>query len=127
MTKPPTSIDISKAAPEIQRLAEEVHASMQPRRIQRDGETIAVVMPVASKRTGKPVGPDASEAVTTRERVGTTLTLPPPPSPEEIARRQAVMQRILANQARRNIAPVTSTELVREVREEASHTYDGQR
>jgi hypothetical protein len=86
-----------------------------------------MVMPVVSERTGKTAGPEAGVAVTTRERVGTTLPLPPPPSPAEIARRQAVMQRILANQARRNIAPVTRTELVREVREEASQTHDGQR
>ncbi len=53
MSKEGTPIDISTAAPELQRLAEEVNATMRPRRIQRAGETIAVVMPVASKRRPK--------------------------------------------------------------------------
>lgn len=45
-----TPIDITNS-PELARLAEEVRASRQPRSLQRNGETIAVVMPVASKRT----------------------------------------------------------------------------
>ncbi len=52
MTKEATHIDIT-SSPELARLAEEVRASMQPRSLQKDGETIAVVMPVASKKRTK--------------------------------------------------------------------------
>ncbi|MDQ3700819.1 MAG: hypothetical protein M3442_07860 [Chloroflexota bacterium] len=129
MTKQPPPIEFSQAAPELQRLAEEVHASRQPRSIQKDGQTIAVVMPVASQRIGKLVEPGdgegvTSKRVTTMEGVETMLTLPSSPSPEEIARRQALVKQILANRERRNIAPLTSADLVHQVREEEYRSYD---
>ncbi|MDQ3700046.1 MAG: hypothetical protein M3442_03885 [Chloroflexota bacterium] len=136
MTKQPTPIDYSTATPELQRLAEEVRHSKQPRFIQKEGETIAVVMPVASKRTRRQPKAEADVDVTTgnvttdgttMERVETTLSLPPPPPPAEIARRQALERRILASQPLRVIAPVTSADLVREVREEASRSHDDRR
>jgi hypothetical protein len=68
MSKEPTPIDYSTAAPELQRLAEEVSSTMQPRRIQRDGETIAVVMPVASKRRRPSPSPVSGSAAVTRLR-----------------------------------------------------------
>jgi excisionase family DNA binding protein len=41
-----------------------------------------------------------------------------PPSPEELARRHEVVQRMLKNRQHRSIAPLTSVDLVRQVREE---------
>lgn len=124
MTNHPPPIDFSRAVPELQRLVEEVYASRQPRSIQKDGETIAVVMPVLSQRTGQPVAPGANDGVTTMERVEMTLTLPLPPSPEEITQRQALVKQILANRERRNTAPLTSADLVHQVREEEYRSYD---
>lgn len=50
MSNDPTPIDLATAAPELQQLAEEVRTSMRPRSMQKDGEIIAIVMPVASRR-----------------------------------------------------------------------------
>lgn len=127
MTKHPPPIDFSQAAPELQRLAEEVHATMQPRFIQKDGETIAVVMPVASKRTGKPVAADAGEEVSTMERDDFRRRLFAPVPPEELARRQALVSEILTERTTRNISPTTSADLVRQVREEEYRSYDDRR
>ncbi len=45
------------------------------------------------------------------------------PSKEEIARRQALVKEILANRGRRTIAPLTSVDLVQQVREEERRAY----
>jgi hypothetical protein len=49
MSKDIESVDITHT-PVLLHLAEEVAATMQPRQFQKNGETIAVLMPVASKR-----------------------------------------------------------------------------
>jgi hypothetical protein len=59
------------------------------------------------------------------ERVETRMTLPPSPAAEEIARRQVLAKQILANRERRRIAPLTSADLVHQVREEEDRSYDG--
>ena len=46
-----------------------------------------------------------------------------PPSAEEIARRQEVYARILQNQKGRSIAPLTTADLIRQVREEREGRY----
>lgn len=124
MNKQPTPIDLSQAAPELQRVAEEVHASMQPRPIQRDGEIIAVIMPVASTGVDQPVEPDTGEEVSTTKRDEMRRRLFAPVPPEELARRQALLKQILANRERRTITPLTSADLVRQVREEEYRSYD---
>jgi hypothetical protein len=43
------ALDIS-AMPEVRRLAEEVQASNEPRLLQRDGEDVAILMPVPPAR-----------------------------------------------------------------------------
>lgn len=93
MNKQPTPLDFSTAAPELQRLAKEVQASKQPRSIQKDGETIAVVNP-------------PGEEVSTMEKLRAALFTPP--SPEELARRQALVKQILAERTTRVITPLTS-------------------
>lgn len=40
-------------SPELARLAEEVRATMQPRYLEKDGEALAVVTPVASKKRAR--------------------------------------------------------------------------
>ena len=45
-----------------------------------------------------------------------------PPSAEELARRQALVAKILANREKRGIAPLTSADLVRQVRDEAERS-----
>lgn len=127
MNKRAAPIDFSQAAPELQRVAEEVHASMQPRPIQRDGEIIAVIMPVASTRTEQAAETGTSEEVRTMEREEMRRRLFAPVSPEELARRQALVKEILAERTTRNIAPLTSEELVRQVREEEYRSYDDRR
>ncbi len=44
-------------------------------------------------------------------------------SKEEITRRQALVQRILANRSRRGISPLTSADLVQKAREEEYSAY----
>lgn len=112
MNKQPTPIDFSTAAPELQRLAEEVQTSRQPRAIQKDGETIAVVNP-------------PGEEVSTMEKLRAALFTPP--SPEELARRQALVKQILAERTTRVITPLTSADLVHQVREEEYRSYDDRR
>jgi hypothetical protein len=45
-------IDITNT-PELARLAEEVRSTLQPRYLEKDGEAIAVVMPVATTRRAR--------------------------------------------------------------------------
>jgi hypothetical protein len=45
------------------------------------------------------------------------------PSQEEIARRQALVQKISANREKRVIAPLTSADLVRRAREDEYSAY----
>ncbi|MGH2352240.1 MAG: hypothetical protein ACRDI2_10515 [Chloroflexota bacterium] len=52
MNREAAPIDL-RTAPELAHAAEEVRASRRPRLLQKDGETIAVVMPVGSKRRAK--------------------------------------------------------------------------
>lgn len=68
-----------------------------------------------------------SQEVTTMEREEMRRRLFAPVSPEELARRQALVKVILAERTTRNIAPLTSEELVRQVREEEYRSYDDRR
>src|SRR5207253_1443011 len=52
MTKEVTAISISDL-PELVRLAEEVRASQTPRLLRRDGEDLAVLMPLAPRPRGR--------------------------------------------------------------------------
>src|SRR6266498_1044242 len=45
------------------------------------------------------------------------------PSKQEIARRQALVQKILANRTKRVISPLTTTDLVQQVREQEYSSY----
>lgn len=47
-----------------------------------------------------------------------------PPSEQELARRQALVAKILANAERRVIAPLTTAELVRKARAERQKAYE---
>ena len=66
--------------------------------------------------SGRPAG--GREVTMKQERVKVS-----PPSPEELARRQAVGAQILAQREKRRIAPMTTAELVHLAREE-SPWYD---
>ena len=46
-----------------------------------------------------------------------------PPTPEELERRHEVVARILANQKGRSTAPLTTADLIRQVREEREERY----
>ena len=46
-----------------------------------------------------------------------------PPTRQELARRQALVEQILARRARRVISPLTTTDLIRQVREEERKSY----
>ena len=46
-----------------------------------------------------------------------------PPTAEELARRHEVVQRILKNRKHRSIAPLTSVDLIRQVRDEREERY----
>ena len=46
-----------------------------------------------------------------------------PPTEDELARRQEVVARILANQEGRSIAPLTTADLIRQVREEREERH----
>ena len=52
MRRGAASIDITNT-PELARLAEEVRSTLRPRYLEKDGEAIAVVMPVATTRRGR--------------------------------------------------------------------------
>jgi excisionase family DNA binding protein len=61
-----------------------------------------------------------------RATAGATPGIPlviPPPSPEELARRQGLFAKILRNREHRNIAPLTSADLVHLAREDADVIY----
>jgi|GEM_PF-4965622 len=47
-----------------------------------------------------------------------------PPTQEELAHRQAVVAKMLANADKRGTSPVTSTELVQKVRPERDEAYE---
>jgi excisionase family DNA binding protein len=57
---------------------------------------------------------ERNEASVQEERISSV-----PPSPQELARRQALVATILKNREERRIAPLTSADLVRRAREEA--------
>ena len=62
MRRRAASIDITNA-PELARLAEEVRSTLQPRFLERDGEAIAVVVPIApARRTRRSPAPADREA-----------------------------------------------------------------
>ena len=46
-----------------------------------------------------------------------------PPTRQELARRQALVEQILARRARRVISPLTTTDLIRQVREDERKSY----
>lgn len=64
------------------------------------------------------VEPDAPEAAVPSEGYQFVR-----PSAEELARRREVVQQILASQKGRSIAPLTSADLVRQVRDEREERY----
>jgi len=47
------------------------------------------------------------------------------PSPEELARRKALVEQILADREHRNIAPLTASDLIHMAREEEEQRYGG--
>lgn len=47
-----------------------------------------------------------------------------PPTPEEIARRKALFELVMSRREKRNIAPLTSVDLIREVREQEAQKYE---
>lgn len=119
-------IDIG-TTPELARLAEEVRASMQPRMLQRDGETIAVVMPVASEHVDERASTRADKEVDAIARTEARQRLFAPVSEAELAKRQTLVQAILVNRERRVISPLTTADLVHQVREEEYRSYDDRR
>ena len=91
--------------------------------LEKSGETVAVVSPTAAKRTSELVyrkgrGPwiPVADMEQFKERLRTER-----PSKEELARRQRLAARIRANQQHRNIAPLTSADLIQMARAEAEH------
>lgn len=73
----------------------------------------------------KPVRPEPSEAP---PRGSEPMTIEQwqnrqPPTPEEIAKRHAAVARILANREGRSIAPLTTGDLIRQVRDEREERH----
>ncbi|MAG37548.1 MAG: hypothetical protein CL878_15030 [Dehalococcoidia bacterium] len=94
--------------------------------LEKSGETVAVVSPTASERkTGlvyrKGRGPwiPVADMEQFKQRLRSER-----PSKEELVRRKRLAARILANRQHRNIAPLTSADLVHMARAEAEHRDD---
>jgi len=66
-------------------------------------------------RPARPLEPDEPKSVTGYSSVR--------PSEEELTRRREVVTRILANQKGRSIAPLTTADLIRQVRDEREERY----
>jgi hypothetical protein len=117
-------VDITNS-PDLARLAEEVQASKQPRYLAKGGEVLVMVTPVAPKRTHTLASATAGEEESTIERKRAALFARP--SPAELARRQALIEQILEERKTRVITPLTSADLVHQVREEEYRSYDERR
>jgi PHD/YefM family antitoxin component YafN of YafNO toxin-antitoxin module len=78
---------------DLHRLIEQVHADQRPRLIEAEGKPLAVVSPAS-----------------------------PPPSQSRVDQ-ETLVTRILANRARRVIAPRTTVDLIREVRSQEQESY----
>ncbi|MGH2367549.1 MAG: hypothetical protein ACRDI2_05065 [Chloroflexota bacterium] len=61
------------------------------------------------------------------ERAKARQRLFAPVSEEELARRQTLVKEILANRERRVISPLTTADLVHQVREEEYRSYEDRR
>lgn len=86
------------------------------RKIRIDKDDLANV--IGDARPGAPS--TREESAETRSADGYVFVRP---SEEELARRRAVVQQILASQQGRSIAPLTSADLVRRVRDEREERY----
>ncbi|HEY7060472.1 MAG TPA: helix-turn-helix domain-containing protein [Chloroflexota bacterium] len=86
----------------------------------RIGPRAIRIRPEDLQATIQPVRPDSSGP-----SAGLKLVIPAP-TPEEIARRQALVAKILRNRERRSIAPLTSADLVHMARAEAEARYSDQ-
>ncbi len=94
MSKEGAYIDLTTNS-DLARLAEEVHASGQPRALQKDGVTIAVVAPVVPKRAPERLS-GSVEAAVARLR-GTHGTVTPHQRPEDFrALREAFEEGVAA-------------------------------
>jgi hypothetical protein len=99
MTEYAKPIDITNV-PELAALAKRVRDTRQPVPLTQDDEVVAVVQPAPAQPTSAP------------------------PTPDELARRQALTAVILERRETRTIAPLTSADLVHQAREEAGLEYD---
>ena len=77
------------------------------------------------ERVVQPVRRGTTDPVGTRKRPMTIAEWQArtPPTPEELAKRQEVVARTLANSAGRSVAPLTTADLIRQVREEREERY----
>ena len=143
MAREYVSIDITNA-PELARVAEAVRETGKPHALKRGAETVAVVRP-APKREGRARASRHAQTHTTsqaspsddpgfarfltdalaanRAEAEKTRALLVPPSPEELARRQAVAERIRAAWPHRVITPLTTADLIHEARAQEEEAY----
>jgi hypothetical protein len=136
-------IDISNA-PDLERLAEAVRQSGKPHALKEGAETVAIVRPApksegaaGSRRGGsKPrrtaaasmddpafakLLEDARQA--NRAVPVNTAALFAPPTPEQTAKRRAVLAQIQEHLPQRVIAPLTASDLIHEARGQEEEAY----
>jgi hypothetical protein len=116
MAQDPAPIDIT-TMPDLARLVDEVYQTRRPRRLRRGTQGIAVIVPASIAEPA----PGRQEHTMTMEQFKQTLATPP--TPEELARRQALVARIKEARKARVITPLTTADLVRQAREEKQMAY----
>jgi hypothetical protein len=141
MAREYVSIDITNA-PELARVAEAVRETGKPHALKRGAETVAIVRP-APKREGRARAARRAQTAATRQaaddpgfaqfladalaanraEAGKTRALLAPPSPEELARRNAVAERIRTAWPHRVITPLTTADLIHEARAQEEEAY----
>ncbi|MHB8576400.1 MAG: hypothetical protein ACYDCQ_13830 [Dehalococcoidia bacterium] len=143
MTRGYIAVDVSNV-PDLKRLAEAVRESGRPHALTDGTETIAVVRPAPKrKRPSRSVrraprqAPDSVLPVddpafaqrledvirAKREAPIDRDALFPPLTPEVLAKRQAVYERILAHLPNRVISPLTAADLIHEARAQEEESY----
>ena len=121
MTAELRRISLGEFADNLAAIIERVASAGESVVVENDGQDVVVVNPAVPQRPRKrePIhytGPDgACEEFDSIEALKKRLSRPR--TPAEQARISAVVERTLANRKERNIAPMTSAELVRKGRE----------
>lgn len=120
------SIPVSQARQKLGELVDEVDKRHLRVVVEKSGIPVVALVSLADferwVRLDHEQGqPDAKEAKVSIDR---GQIVPGSPTAAEMARRQSAVARILANADKRGTSSVTSTELIRQAREERDEAYD---